>query len=261
MDEFIVIIVAMMNIVEILEKVGLNRKEANIYLALLQLGQASVFNIAKKAGLKRPTVYLILDSLVNKGLASLVKTPKATLYSAAPPKKLLHQLKESENNLQKILPDLESIYNLTPNKPRIRVFEGVEGLKSIYSEIIESLSLDREILCYGTIDHLYRPGSEYKNITNSWLKKAGSKNYRIREILNRSLHSSAYLKTKKNTNPNHKVRFVKQGVIFECDNIIYGNKIALFSVEKDIFVTVIESSQITETYRRVFDFIWQNSAR
>lgn len=38
----------------VLEKFGLSEKEAKIYLATLELGQATVQQIAKKAGLVRP---------------------------------------------------------------------------------------------------------------------------------------------------------------------------------------------------------------
>ena len=40
-----------------LRKLGLKEKEVSVYLAALELGFTSVQNIAKHAGLSRPTVY------------------------------------------------------------------------------------------------------------------------------------------------------------------------------------------------------------
>ena len=50
-----------------LKNLGLNDKEANIYLALLQLGKSTATKIAKKSGLKRPTTYVIIEQLIDKG--------------------------------------------------------------------------------------------------------------------------------------------------------------------------------------------------
>ena len=43
------------------------------------------------------------------------------------------------------------------------------------------------------------------------------------------------------------------------DNIIYGNKIAITSVQDDLFVTMIESKEVVETYRSFFELAWQST--
>ena len=53
-----------------LEYAGMKPKEAKIYLALLELGEASVVQIAKSAGIKRTTVYNILPDFINRGIVS-----------------------------------------------------------------------------------------------------------------------------------------------------------------------------------------------
>ena len=50
-----------------LQNVGLDEKTAKVYMAVLALGTSSVKTIAEKAELKRPTVYLHLDELMQKG--------------------------------------------------------------------------------------------------------------------------------------------------------------------------------------------------
>ena len=51
-----------------IKDLGLNDKEAKVYLALLKFGEANVSDIADEAGMKRPTVYVILDEIRKKGL-------------------------------------------------------------------------------------------------------------------------------------------------------------------------------------------------
>ena len=57
---------------ESLKHIGLNEKEIQIYLSLLELGSSTVLAIAKRSGIKRPTAYLVLQSLVEKGFASRI---------------------------------------------------------------------------------------------------------------------------------------------------------------------------------------------
>jgi hypothetical protein len=47
----------------LLISLGLSSKESSLYLALLELGTADVADIARKAGVKRSTAYLLLDGI------------------------------------------------------------------------------------------------------------------------------------------------------------------------------------------------------
>ena len=106
-----------METVEVLRKTGLNEKESQIYLALLELGTASVQSIAFKAGIKRPTTYLVLDDLQAKGLVSEVPQKKA-LYTAESPERLLGDLSKKEELLKRFLPDLVALHNAKKEKPQ-----------------------------------------------------------------------------------------------------------------------------------------------
>ena len=57
-------------ITEKLEKLGLNKKEAQIYLAALESGETNIEGLSKKSKIKRTTVYDIVESLKEKGLLS-----------------------------------------------------------------------------------------------------------------------------------------------------------------------------------------------
>ena len=70
----------MENLNYVLEKAGLNRRETALYLALLQMGPSSILNIARKADMKRPTAYLVIDELMKKGLVAEVPKEKKKKY-------------------------------------------------------------------------------------------------------------------------------------------------------------------------------------
>ena len=113
-----------MNIEQVLETIGLNEKEAKVYLASLKMGEDSAYNLAQRSGLKRSTVYFILEKLKKHGLVAIKKTPKVTFYSVISPTKLLLKIEKQKDTLEKILPELDRFYHEQPHKPNVQVFEG-----------------------------------------------------------------------------------------------------------------------------------------
>ncbi len=114
-----------------LAKIGLENKKADVYLALLQLGSASVLEISKKSGIKRPTTYDILQDLLNKKLISQSFQGKKKVFTAENPDNLKWMIQEQENIVERILPELRSYFNIAKEKPRVRYYEGTEGIKYI----------------------------------------------------------------------------------------------------------------------------------
>ena len=74
---------------EILERLGLEEKEAKIYLALLKLGKANVAKISKEAQIERTLCYSIIQKLIEKGLLSYALEGNIKYFSASNHEKLL----------------------------------------------------------------------------------------------------------------------------------------------------------------------------
>ena len=134
-----------MELIEVLNKTGLHEKEAKVYLALLELGTADVSDIAAKAGVKRPTSYLVLDELKKKGLVSQVPA-KVNLFTAESPEKLQAEMYKKQELYKRFLPNMLALYNLRKEKPQVQLFEGIEGVKQVYEKIYSS----PEVLFFGT---------------------------------------------------------------------------------------------------------------
>jgi len=247
-----------MTIEKQLEQLGFNEKEAKVYLASLQLGQDTAWHISRKCGLKRSTTYFVLSELVERGLISVWKTKKATLFRAANPKKLFTQIKRKEETLTEIFPLLQSIYNFDEDRPNIHIFEGREGMRQIYAEIVEYLGRGKEILCWGDISHIW---DLLEDVTQKYLTQARSRRFEIKEILNEKEGNKEYVKSiRKNKNPNHQIRFLPEEKSFSGnDNIVFGDKLAVFSTQNKLFATVIESQDISRSYKILFDLAWQNA--
>src|SRR3990172_4496626 len=121
-----------MNLVESLQSIGLNEKEAKVYLALLQLGKATAYSVSIRSGLKKPTTYVILDQLVKKGYALKIPRTKKHLFIAESPEKVTALAKERFDSAREFLPELMALQKSETEKVNVSYFEGLEGIKEMY---------------------------------------------------------------------------------------------------------------------------------
>lgn len=237
-----------------LRALGLEEKEAKIYLTCLQLGKDTAFHIAERSGLKRTTAYFILNNLAERGLVATEKTRKAMLFSPAHPRRLQLRVEHQKKVLDDLLPELSALYNLEPEKPTIQVFEGENGLKQVYEDIIADLEKKEEVLFYGSVAHLQK----YPDLVRTWRQETKNKSYHIRELSNADTYHREYAhELLKNKNPHHLLRTLPEGfALFQNDNAIVGNKVIIFSTKNKLFATVIESRDIAQSYRVMYELAW-----
>ena len=251
-----------MNIEQALLATGLNEKEAKTYLAALQLGSATVNEIAKLSGIKRTTTYFILGSLVLKGVVSTKQTRTTTFYTAVKPARLAAQLLERQKTLEGVLPDLEKLYKSQLHKPHVEVFEGKEGVRHVYQEVAQFARKPREVLCFGSLEHF--ANTEYADMLEWWFELMRDKSHAARELLDpRDPSLSEYVsRIQDNANVSHVIRTAPKGYAFSHnDNLIYGTKVAIFSLVKEVFVVVIDSEVIANSYRSLFELAWKSGKK
>ena len=139
---------------------GFNEKEAKVYVAALQLCKATASQIATFAKLNRATTYLYLRGLISRGLISSFEQFGRVYFVAEKPEKISRilqaknqEVKKQEEYFVKLLPELNSIYNVIKGKPQIRFFEGREGLLSMQQEVLEDQA--ETLHCFYCIDDVY----------------------------------------------------------------------------------------------------------
>jgi sugar-specific transcriptional regulator TrmB len=120
----------------VLRKLGLSDKEATVYVALLMLGSSKVSAIAARANLLRETTYAVLKSLKEKGLVTYVIKSGIKYFDAVDPELLLRSFKEKERSLIEILPTLQEVKKTGIHLPKIEMYEGTEGFKTLLRDMI-----------------------------------------------------------------------------------------------------------------------------
>lgn len=234
---------------EELQKAGLTENEAKVYLAALELGETSVYRLAKKSGVKRTTTYLAVESLKEKGLMGAYSRNKVMLCYAENPKKLPQILEEKKKSLEKILPELLAFTNLIDKKPKIQFFEGEESYKAVFKDVLKHPN--SEML--GTFNEKY---FDYGNFfTDYFIPKRKEKKIWARILF----HDNPDLR---NLKQREQELWIQSKLVpsdkfkIEIEMVIYGsNKIGFVSYDEEIAI-IIESQKIHNTQKGFFETIW-----
>ncbi len=244
-----------MNIKSVLSKLGLADKRADIYLACLESRGLTAYAIAKRIGLKRPTVYDILNTLMKEGLVYVSFKKNSKCYYPAEPEILLKKLKKREKELNEVMPFLNSLYN-KPNskKPIIKYYEGVEGIKEMYDDSLASLKKGDEMLVYCGQDVLnYLP-----KYVDQYVEQRVKKGIRVRGIYKKTKELQYYMKN--NKEQLREVQIVNEELFTLNNEInIYNNKLAIASYNKEFFGILIESEEIYRSQRTIFELAWMGA--
>ncbi len=244
-----------MEIKEVIKNIGFSNKEAAIYLALLELGTATVQQISQKIGFKRTSLYPILDSLVSNGYISFIEKKHGRLYFAEPPRKLLAELKTKEKLLKEILPELEAIYNFKKDKPKITFYEGYEAYRRIYDDTL-NVPRGSEIYEFTSLYDIWR--FVPKSYEKEYIKKRLDKKIRIKIIAIDSVEARQWVEK-----APYQLREI---VLIPRDNKkitaaieIYGDKVGIISLKENFMGIIIESQQIAQMQKIAFELMWEQS--
>lgn len=236
-----------------LQKLGLTESESRVYVATLELGKDSVQSIAKKAGVKRPTTYLILDDLVAKGLVSKLPRKHKTQFIAENPSRLHTLQKERERLIESALPVLQGLYSVKGKKPQVHFFEGKDGAARVYNEFREAV---RYICFYGSIQSIMSTIPESMVTT----EQVQSLDIPTKEIMLDTPYDRKYAQTiNRYPNPKHRARIIPKQTDLGMDSAIFDNKVGFISLKKEIFGIIIESAEIAQSYRILFDLAWKSA--
>lgn len=235
---------------KVLQDLGLTEIEAKIYLAAIELGSDSVLRIAKKAEVKRPTAYVALDNLTEKGFVSKIEKGNKTHYTAEDPSVVLNKYKTKLANFVDLLPYYRAKYNKGA-KPKIKFYEGAEALREVYNQ---ALFPSEEIMFFGA--DLAKLEKRLPESFNDWIKvveQNPKKNYR--EI---NQYDKVAVNYVKKTNSQKRVRFMPKDLLVATDSVITKDKFFIVSLD-NLFGVLIESEDIAKTYKSLFELAWRSA--
>ncbi|MDO8650443.1 MAG: helix-turn-helix domain-containing protein [Candidatus Berkelbacteria bacterium] len=245
-----------MNTAEILQQIGLTPKEAQLYLASLQLGPSSVLSLAKTAKMHRPMLYRLLERLVDEGIMLVTLSGKRKLYAAIEPKQLVVYLKQKESLLREALPAMLALSAMGTRKPKIEYYEGPEQLRNLYRLSIESHP--KEILTYFPSKYMAAlfGKSEMVEVINERIKQG---------IHTKTLRSHSteipFEGSEEREAALREARYLTEDIELGMGIIIANEAVCFFSPIEEDFGMRIESSSFAKLMRQFFMGLWKQAKK
>ncbi len=244
--------VDMSNLIQIIEQYGLTKIEAKIYLAVLETGEASILDIAKKTGIKRTSIYYMLDHLVEKSILISVIRNKKKYYTAASPADLLKSLRSRLSEFEKTSEVLEQHKNKMFKRPRIYFLEGPSGFKQVWHMVFQSKPAEYRISTEGLnfLDFV-----KEKYVAEEIIKtkvKMGIKSFQI-------ITDSTYARkiVAKDKHENRQSRILPLGTRLPFTEIICPKFVAYISPRFNNTIFMVEDEVFSEGRKIIFDLLWQ----
>ncbi len=243
---------------KILENIGFTQGEVRVYLALLDLGETTTGDIINKSNITGSKVYEILERLIEKGMVSYIVKEKTKYFQASSPKRLLDyvgkkekELLEHRESIEGIIPELEARQKLKQRIQSSRIFEGYEGLRTVFNLILETLSKGEEYFSFSM-------GEELKNekltiFLQNYHQRRIEKGIKVKIIArteDKKLISVKQLARLKDL----KIKYYKNP--FPIGVIIFKDYVATFTFKEKPTAFLIQSEQVAGSYKKFFSYLW-----
>jgi len=251
-----------MELIQALKEFGLSKKEAELYITLVKTaGHQPASIIANKMSMNRTTVYKMLLHLAKVGLVTkTIKHGITCFFAEAPENRLKNLVEEKGNKIEQMnkaimdaLPMLTIQEDIKEeNLPKIRYYEGVEGLKQIYEEVLRE---GKDYYRYGDITKIYGALGDF---TDEYIKKRNELGITAHAIM-------PYYDRNKENIQKDKQELRKSLYIphefFPIDGEvrIFGNKVAILSLRKESPIgVIIESETVASMFKSIFMLTWKD---
>jgi len=247
---------------KILESIGFTNGEVKVYLALLDLGSTSSGAIITNSKVSRSKVYDILEKLKEKGLVSEVVKENIKYFEALNPEKILDyikrkeiELKKEEKEFRKVLPELINKSKHKGEKQEVKVFVGIEGLKTFYNDWLSKMKKKDEYLA------LTLPQKEFEDKSLVLFLKKFHQKRNEKGVRARILSNLTNIEKRKEVDYSdtglYEFRITKQ--TFPTGILIFQDIVATISWGKTPRIFSIESKENTDHYRKFFESLWETA--
>jgi len=246
---------------DILKNAGLTNVQTEIYEFLLNNGEFKASILARNIKRPRGVVYKGLDELIELGLVEKRDDKDMiSVFRAEHPSKLEQMYINKEASIKRnkklfidTLPNLISAYNITLNKPGIKFYEGLEGVKKV---INDTLTAKDVIYTYADAEAVVK---YIDKINQEYVKKRDKLNIQKKMILIDSSFTRNYLKDYHRQTTD--MRFIDHKLFpFNSVMQIYDGKISYITLsDKSMIGVIIQDPSIYQMHKSIFEFNWSKA--
>ena len=233
-----------------MQEIGLNDKEIALYLATLKNGESGMSTLARIAGLKRTSAYVVFESLEQKGLLSSFNAKSGQKFIAKEPGYLLQKLQKETSAIKDALPDLMAMSSKAKQAPQITYYEGVENYQRIIEECLQRPGI--------ILRHIGSLAEGHQVLTKDYDQKY----FVPTRIKNKISIKAIYLADVKDLfvaddgSQLREVRFLPEAVQMKTLTLIYGHRVVIATSKEHLVTVVIDSEEIAKDEKMKFDLLW-----
>ncbi len=243
----------MSDLVDIVKNLGFTSKAAKIYLAALELGEASVQQLAKEAKIKRTTLYYILEELTDAGALVCTKTGKKVYYIPEHPAVLLKNAREKITNFEESLTLLEEKAAYINKKPRVYFLYGAAGFKQVWDMVFNTKEKEYRIITEGENFLNY---AREKYIVNEIIAKKKKLGVLSKQLITTSAYAKQIIA--KDSQENRISKLLPSTYKLPFTEIITESLVAFISPKFNNMMFIIENDSFSRTRKSLFEIVWHS---
>ena len=242
-------------IITTLSEIGLNGSEATVYTTLLFKGAQSVLNLAKTTGIKRTTIYSILDRLLEQGLVHTQARTTKKRFFVESPERLESVLELKRKKLAGILPELNAHFlGLSEKDNYVRHYKGVAGIKTVYEKLLIELKRGDFYLVVTDQEQWLKIDPEY---FKNYIPRRAKIGLETRIL--RQLSLSDKIQKGEEARFQHQVRFLPENSLINTNMLIVPRKVIIIQIIEPVMAMVIENPSVIEMNKVLFEIAWINA--
>lgn len=243
----------------LLESIGLNHHESEVYLALLMQGRKPASSIARISRAPRNTIRSILDKLCRLGLVDKVYKGNTQEYSCLPADALeryvAQSIAERERQLQSVkiaLPMFNALRNTESALPSVRYFEGEAG---VIEALHHSLMTEPKEILFISSYNFFRSERVRAYDVGEYLPSRIRRGISMRVLSEKNDETMYWNKRAAKEMREH--RFLPVGMKLPGNFFIYDRYVLYFAANQGEYIaTLTESALMASTLRTMFEALW-----
>lgn len=236
-----------------LEHAGLASNEARLYLALLEIGEGTVQDVAHRADIKRTTAYTALDSLKERGFIFETRSHGHVVYIPERPTIVIDEFAKKIDVLAEHQAEFEKLYTQKRRRPHVLFFDGVEGFRKIWQIIFKS-GIKEYLIITDPEQFLGFAKSYY--IRNKIIQEKLRLKIKSRHLVCASNYAKEIIE--RDAQENRTSKILPRECVVSYTKIIFGDNVAIISPALDNTIFIVESELLAKTERALFDALWSS---
>lgn len=241
-------------LLEILKNIGLEENEAQVYLSALSLGPTSVLKISRASGLKRTTVYGIIEDLKQKGLMRVELKGLKQYYTAESPEKLEVILESKQKEFSAYLPEFLTLHKDEGRESVIKIYTGIKAMKQIYLDTLKEIKVNGDYMVITHQEKWFDLDPEFW--MKNYIEKRAKLNIKTRLLFQDSKVAREHKKFEKNF--NEQIKILPLNTDLNVDMILLPDKMIIVELIAPYMTLVIENKSIIELNRQMFNLLWDS---